>query len=142
MWLIKLLPGTRHKNSGSRFFLVFLLAFFLSSASSLFAQNQLPPSGPQNQYSEMTAPQLMQVIDEKDKLLAEWLTWQEQEKISQAELVLAWEAKLASRDKLIRDQGFVIEGYKTQKALGWVERILWGVGGVGVGYTVRALTAK
>ncbi len=135
-------PGIRSKSYGSKWLLPFLLSFSLFSAYSLSAQSQSSQPEPSTSYSKMTRDELLTQIESKDKLLAEWLTWQEKVKTSQAELAQASSEQLASRDKLIRDQGFVIEGYKTQQAMGWIERSAWALGGAVVVIGVNALTPK
>jgi thiamine pyrophosphate-dependent acetolactate synthase large subunit-like protein len=99
----------------------------------------------------MTQDELLKQIEQKDKLLAEWLTWNDQEKTSQAELAQASADQLASSDKLIRDQAIVIaertqerdearKELNRQQVASWLEKALWGVAGIGGGYLLVRLT--
>lgn len=153
MWTSSL-TGTRKPLCGSKLFSAFLLAYSFFSASSLFGQtpsSQVQPTTPSDQYSKMTREELLKQIAEKDKLLNEWLTWQEEVKISQAEQEQAHKEQLASRDKLITDYRITLaateqerDQYKAeidqQAVMGWLERLLWGLGGTGLGFTAGHFT--
>ncbi len=136
------LPGIRRSDFGSRWRLAFLLAFFLFSAYSLSVQSQSSQPEPLTPYSKMTRDELLQVISDKDSLLLEWLTWSEREKALRKEQDEASAKQLQSRDKLIRDQSLVIDGYKSQEAMTWLERTLWALGGAAMVLGVNALTPK
>ena len=152
------LTGIHRRSYGSRWFWAFLSVLWLFSASSLSGQT------PQEQkpYSEMTRAELLTQIEEKDRLLADWLTLYEQLTMEQNELTkalsdyreLLQKAKalqkeheeasadqLASRDKVIADQEAVIDDYRSKESLAWIEKIIWALGGAGLGFTGGSLTA-
>ena len=79
--------------------------------------------------------------------MAEWLTWHDKVTTSQAELARTSADQLARRDKLIADQSIVITErtkerddtlaeVSRQKVMGWIEKLLWGLGGSGAGFAV------
>lgn len=155
MWKNSFL-GIRNKSSGSRLSWPFLLGLSFFLACSLSADPLTIPSpqtSPSDQYSKMTRDELLKQIIDKDRLLNEWLTWQEKVKTSQAERDQASAEQLASRDKLIRDQAIALKAstqerdhakaeLERQQVTGWLEKALWGLGGFGLGYVAGDLTPK
>lgn len=143
--------GTKPVRYGSRWSWLFLSAFLAFLPSSLWPQSQPAPASqqtqPSTQYSKMTQAELLKLIEQKDSLLAEWLTWHDKVTTSQAELARTSADQLASRDKLIADQGIVIAErtkerddalaeVNRQKVMGWLEKLLYGFGGASAGYAV------
>jgi len=101
----------------------------------------------------MTQDELLKLTKDKDCLLLDWLNWSEKEKALRKERDEASAEQLASRDKLIRDQAIALKAVTQerddakaelgrQQLMGWLERGLWGLGGLGLGYVTGDLTPK
>lgn len=149
-------PGMVRKSYGSRSSWLFLSGLLFFLASSLFADPltiQVQQTPPSDQYSKMTRDELMKQIEQKDALMREVLVWKQEEKISREESERASEEQLASRDKLIRDQALALKAVTQerdeakaelgrQQVTGWLEKALWGLGGLGLGYVAGDLTPK
>lgn len=148
--------GIHRRSYGSRLSSLFLSVLWSFSAYSLSAQ--IPQE--QKPYSEMTRAELLMQIEQKDKLIAEWVKrgeqWKEDKKQLQTlsdnqtntikdlttslkDQKQASDRQLESRDKVIADQEAVIADYEAKESLAWIEKILWTLGGAGIGYFVGGL---
>lgn len=145
--------GSKKPGSKLRSLFLFLLLAFLPSFlwPQELSSDQSQQTTRSQKYSSLTKDQLLKLIDDKDRLLSEWLMWHDKVMTSQAELAKASADQVATRDKLIADQKATIAALKAerdealselskQKSKGVFENILSAISGAGIGFTAAKIT--